>query len=457
MGAAVTTTTSFSRAETIASGARVATKCSMLSQIRCRCAVASPRLAVGSAEHWVALIVYVIVMLVVARVVVHLQRAQAVADEHDEDTLHLYELSDVLIGHKPLTELLQVVVDTIRATFGPRFVALLLPDEGVLAVVASAGDPTDDELADLAPPPGRPQRLATAEAPTAGGVLRVALTVAGRPVGLLALSDLTVDPHRRYLLNTYANQAAMAIERSQLREQAMRSELLEEVDRWRGALMGAVSHDLRTPLSTVKTAVSALRRPENGLTPADREELLALIENQSDRLDRLVTNLLDMTRIEAGTLELQRAACPVSELVDAALAALDATVPPERVTVDVGSDVPAVEVDQLLISQVVANLVDNALRYSPDGSPVEVRATLVGEVVELAVCDHGPGIAPEQRDRVFQMFNRVAGGGRAGLGLAIAKAFVEAHGESIRMDETPGGGASFVITLPVSPVPADAL
>jgi len=157
-------------------------------------------LAVGSAEHWVALIVYVIVMLVVARVVVHLQRAQAVADEHDEDTLHLYELSDVLIGHKPLTELLQVVVDTIRATFGPRFVALLLPDEGVLAVVASAGDPTDDELADLAPPPGRPQRLATAEAPTAGGVLRVALTVAGRPVGLLALSDLTVDPHRRYLL-----------------------------------------------------------------------------------------------------------------------------------------------------------------------------------------------------------------------------------------------------------------
>jgi two-component system sensor histidine kinase KdpD len=220
--------------------------------------------------------------------------------------------------------------------------------------------------------------------------------------------------------------------------------------------MGAVSHDLRTPLASVKTAVSELRRAENdgGLSPAARRELLALVEQQSDALDRLVANLLDMTRIQAGALELRRAITPVADVVDGALRA--SAVPADLVKADLPADLPAVDVDALLMEQVVANLLDNAARHSPEGSDITVSARGLGPVVELSVADRGPGVAPADRERVFTMFNRASGAGRAGLGLAIAKAFVEAHGQSISIGEAPGGGARFVVTMAAADDPAEA-
>ena len=149
-----------------------------------------------------------------------------------------------------------------------------------------------------------------------------------RPVGMLVLQDVQLAERERSLLGTFANQAALAVDRAQLREQALRTRLLEEIDRWRSALMGAASHDLRTPLASIKTAVSSLRQADARLGPEDRAELLELIELQSDRLARLVTNLLDMTRIEAGALELRPTSVGFDELVDEALASLGDIVSP---------------------------------------------------------------------------------------------------------------------------------
>ncbi len=411
-------------------------------------------LTVGAGENWVALGVYAVVMLVVARVVVFLQRARAEARRNEEATQRLYALSDLLIGDKPGTELLQQIVDTVHQAFRPRWVAALLPENGSLAVAATAGEPlTEAELAELTPVPGRPASLRPDRED--GGTVRIVLTARERPEGLVAVAGAPLAPHDQALLRTYANQAALALERSRLRQQALRGELLEEVDRLRDALMGAVSHDLRTPLASVKTAVTTLRRSSPSLGEADRDELLELIETQSDVLDRLVANLLDMTRIQSGALEVRPEISPVADVVEGALRAT--AVPPAAVVATLPPDLPPVEVDQVLMEQVLANLIDNAARHSPDGRPVELTAAAAGGTVELAVSDHGPGVPPAERERVFQMFNRVSGGGRAGLGLAIAKAFVEAHGETIRVEDAPGGGARFVVTMPPARLPAETM
>jgi two-component system sensor histidine kinase KdpD len=227
--------------------------------------------------------------------------------------------------------------------------------------------------------------------------------------------------------------------------------LLEEIDLWRRALMGAASHDLRTPLASMKTAVSNLRQADAQLTPEDRAELLELIEQQSDRLARLVTNLLDMTRIEAGALELRPSALPFEELVEEALGSLGGIVPADRVRVDAPTNLPLLVVDHVLMSQVLSNILENAGRLSPAQSNIVVSARQApssSDRVEVAVSDDGPGIAPGERERVFEMFSQNGAGGRAGLGLAIAKAFVEAHGGHIWVDPATEGGTRVVFTVP---------
>lgn len=408
-------------------------------------------LRVGAAQGWVALGIYAAVMLLVARMVSVLQQARAAARQREEDTRRIYVLSDSLIGDKPLDQLLQLTADTIERAFKATTVAVLLPDaQGRLSVSATAGAPLSPaDIVRLQPLTGRADTLRPAGA---DGWTRVVLTTGGRPIGLVALAGRLLDGHELELLRTYANHAALAIERRQLREQAMRNELLEQVDRWREALMGAVTHDLRTPLSSITAAVSALRRPGPALGAAERAELLELIDTQAGSLSRLVTNLLEMTRIHAGAIQLHREAVPVAELVEDARRALAGAGEPVALSARLPEDLPPVDVDHVLMVQALVNLLENAGRYSPAGRPVEVEAATHNGVVELAVRDHGPGVPPAERERIFEMFN-TTGGGRAGLGLTIARAFVEAHGQRLSVDDAEDGGARFVLTLPRAPFP----
>jgi two-component system sensor histidine kinase KdpD len=414
-------------------------------------------LTVRSPQNWIALAVYVAVVLIVARVVDQLQTAREQAVRRTQESGRMYELSQALIGDMSLSQLLAHIVQTVQAVFSPRWTALVLPAKArvggtdALRVAASAGQPlTDSDVASLTSSGATPRSLGFF---AAEGVRRVsvALVVNNGPVGMLVLQDVQLAGQERNLLGTFANQAALAVDRAQLREEALRARLLEEIDRWRSALMGAVSHDLRTPLASIKTAVSSLRERGMALGPDDRAELLELIELQADRLARLVTNLLDMTRIEAGALEVRSTVIPLDELVDEALGSLDGLVPADRVVVEAPENLPLLRIDHVLVSQVLANVLENAERLSPATSLIRVVARMVpgsNTMLEISVRDEGPGIAVSERERVFEMFSQNGGGGRAGLGLTIAKAFVEAHGGRIWIDPDVTHGARVVFTVP---------
>jgi two-component system, OmpR family, sensor histidine kinase KdpD len=407
-------------------------------------------LNVGTAQNWVALGVYVVVMLLVVRVVDRLDTARLEAQRGHEAMRRVSEVSELLVGDQPVEELLRNIVATAQTMFNVPGVSLLELENGQLVVVASAGEPlTTEELHQLDPQSGMPIRIGTA----GGGsseLRTVALSPSGRPVGILAMRGLAIAESDRALLNTFANDAALALERAQLREQALRSKLLEEADRFRRGLLGAVSHDLRTPLATIKVASSTLSSRGELLSFEDTQLLHELIEIESDRLTRLVTNLLDMTRIEAGVLTLDRATTSVSDLITESVAAMGSTLNDYALDVSAPTSLPDVNIDRVLMGQVLVNLLDNAARHAPAHSVIAVKGERRGSQVVLYVADQGPGVPINDRETIFDRFTQLSTGGRAGLGLTIAKTFVEAHGEHVWYEEVPGGGARFVVSLPAA-------
>jgi two-component system sensor histidine kinase KdpD len=258
-------------------------------------------------------------------------------------------------------------------------------------------------------------------------------------------------PARR-VLATFANQAALAVERGQQEEQRTRAVALQETDRLRTALLNSVSHDLRTPLASIKASASSLLDREVRWSDAERDEFLATINAETDRLTRLVHNLLDMSRIEAGALDPHLMESSIAELVGPVVRRARAA-SRQPVEVDVPDELAPVLADPVRLDQVLTNLLDNARAYA-DGSPVQVVARQAGATVELRVVDHGPGIPVPERERVFDQFYRVEGGrrpGGTGMGLAICRGIVQAHGGGLQVETTPGGGATFVLTLPALP------
>jgi two-component system sensor histidine kinase KdpD len=408
------------------------------------------KLTVGAAQNWVALGVYAVVMLLVAQVVAHLDSARSQAQQRAAEARRLSELSELLVDNRNVDELLATIVNAVKNVFGVSGVTLLLPHLGRLTIAASAGEPISaDDLRKLDSVSGVPVPVGTA-AGRDGELRTVALATSGRPVAMLALAGVPVSGADRALLRSFANHAAFALERAQLREQATKSELLEEIDRLRRALVGAVSHDLRTPLATMKVASSTLLDPQATLSGEDTHELHSLIDVQTDRLTHLVSSLLDMTRYQAGVLTVERTDCAVLDLVGDALAGIRPTLGDRAVDVTLPESLPQVSVDHLLISQVLANLLDNADRHAPPETPIAVTAQMCGDRVAVAVSDSGPGVPRGESEAVFDSFVRFDTGGRAGLGLAIAKTFVEAHGERIWVEDQPNGGARFVFTMPVA-------
>ncbi len=418
-------------------------------------------LTVGSGQGWVALVVYLVVVLLVANLITTLTRARTEARRHEADTSRLADLTERLIPERPLPDLLRLVATTVHEVFGPRWVAVLLPEGDTLRVAATAGDrPDEQDLAVLGPRRGRPAALGLSGS-NPDGVVSVALDVQGRPLGLLAMGDIELDAGQRQRLRLYSGQVARAIERSQLRELALEKEALESSDRWRRALLGGVSHDLRTPLATIKASVSTLRETGAALGAADRDELLELVEMQCDRLTRLVSNLLDASRIQAGALRLTRRPIRMEDLIGDALTALGGSLLDTRhgtlhgheVAVEIPDGLPSLELDEPLMVQALANVLDNAWRHAPPGTPVTVSVEPAPDHLALAVRDRGPGVPAEHRSDLFEMWTTHGGEEserRAGLGLALCRAFVEAHGGTVRLDESWTDGAGFVITLPVA-------
>ncbi|HEX8008751.1 MAG TPA: ATP-binding protein, partial [Trebonia sp.] len=248
----------------------------------------------------------------------------------------------------------------------------------------------------------------------------------------------------------FAAQAAAALDRERLRTQAAQAEALAEGNRIRTALLAAVSHDLRTPLASIKASVSSLRQGDVEWSAEDEAALLAAIEENADRLDDLIGNLLDMSRLHTGSLQPFLRPVAIDEVAPAALLGLDRG---SRLELRVPEDLPLVRADPGLLERVLANLFSNALRHSPASRPAELRASLLdnGDRVALEVADHGSGVPDPDKERIFEPFVRIdrqASG--VGLGLAVAKGFADAMGGSIAACDTPGGGLTVRVTLPAA-------
>jgi len=246
----------------------------------------------------------------------------------------------------------------------------------------------------------------------------------------------------------HARYEAVLAERERLAEEATRVAVLEKVDQQRSALLRSVSHDLRTPLATIR-AVSSDLRAGAAYDDATRDDLLDLVGDEAERLDRIVTNLLSLSRIEAGALQPDRQAVALDELVAERVRRLAPLFRHVRLQVEMPTDLPLVHADYSQLDQVVTNLLENAARHSPQRSTVRVGARARESVVEVWVADEGVGVAAFDRSRIFEPFQRGEGSASSGVGLAICKAIVEAHGGAIDVGPNPGGGARFSFTVPV--------
>jgi two-component system sensor histidine kinase KdpD len=255
------------------------------------------------------------------------------------------------------------------------------------------------------------------------------------------------------LIAGYAAQAAASLDRERLRTQAAQAEALAEGNRMRTALLAAVSHDLRTPLASIKASVSSLRQTDVTWSEEDEADLLATIEQNADRLDALIGNLLDMSRLHTGSLQPFLRPTAIDEVAPVAAVGLDDSL---RLELAVPDGFPLVLADPGLLERVLANLFSNALRYSPAGRPPELHAILDGDTVRLDVVDHGPGVPDEQKGRIFEPFERA--GDRhpgVGLGLTVARGFAEAMGGRIAALDTPGGGLTIRVMLPAAPAASE--
>jgi two-component system, OmpR family, sensor histidine kinase KdpD len=412
-------------------------------------------LSVGRAENWIGLVVYAVVGLAVGLVVDQLQRARLEAQRHADETQVLYDLSRLIAAEPTVDAGLHRVLRQLRGAVSASTTAVVSDEGDTPEVTAIEGDRFhDDHIAALGP------ILASADL-SAGPIVADQLTAipldapTGRLGFLVVAGDHLQDDARR-LLVPFAKQMAITVERARLAEEATRSKTLEEVDRLRSALMGAVSHDLRTPLACIKASVSDLLDSSVALDDTDRVTLLSTIEDEADRLTRLVANLLDMSRIEAGALEVRRTATPIDELVETVVNRLGTSVlRGHPVTVDADEDLPLGDIDYVLIDQLLTNLLENAAQHGPDRGPIRVHTTcLVSGWIDIHVVDQGPGIDVVERDRIFGLFYRLRQAGPrpsgTGLGLAICHAIALAHGGRIWIESTPGGGATFVVRLPAA-------
>ncbi|MGW2557145.1 ATP-binding protein [Streptomyces sp. NPDC001635] len=380
------------------------------------------RLTVADPRNIVAIVIFVAVAVSVASVVdLAARRTHQAARLRAESEILSFLSGSVLRGETSVDELLE----RVRETFGMDAAALLERSSevdpwtcaGSVGPGAAAERPED---ADVEVPIGD----------------HIALALSGR---VLPASD-------RRVLAAFAAQTVVALDRRRLQQEAEQARTLAEGNRIRTALLAAVSHDLRTPLAGIKASVTSLRSEDVEWSEEDRAELLASIEEGADRLDHLVGNLLDMSRLQTGTVTPLIRAVDLDEVVPMALGG----VPEDSVELDIPETLPMVDVDGGLLERTVANLVENAVKYSPLTTPVLVAASALADRVEVRIVDRGPGVPDEAKDRIFEPFQRYGDaprGAGVGLGLAVARGFAEAMGGTLNAEDTPGGGLTMVLTL----------
>ncbi|MER9076609.1 sensor histidine kinase KdpD [Mesorhizobium sp. M0904] len=420
-------------------------------------------LTIEDPESIVALAVFLVVAVIASNLTARVQRQAVAARSRARATEDIYLFSKKLAGAGTLDDVLWATAFQIASMLKLR-VVLLLPEDGTIAV--KAGYPPDDTLAEADIAAARwaweHNRAAGRGADTLPGAKRLYLPLrTGRTaVGVVGLDNdkqgPLLTPEQQRLLDALADQAAVAIERIQLVADVDRAKLAAEADRLRSALLTSISHDLKTPLAAIMGAAGTLRDFEAALSEQDRTELLSTVLDEAERLNRFIANLLDMTKIESGTMEPNYAFHYLGDIVGSALHRARKIVREHKTEIDIPSDLPMLRVDPVLFEQVLFNLLDNAAKYAPPGSTIRLQAWADNGFIILQIMDEGPGIPPADLKRVFDTFYRVRKGDQVragtGLGLSICRGFIEAMGGTLSAaNRSDRSGAVFTIKMQLVP------
>jgi len=444
-------------------------------------------LAVEELRNVVALVVFLIVSVVGGSLLSLARASAAEARRREAETAASLSLSHAMSSETEPARALEALCREVVASFDAPGSAVLAVDHGVWSVLAHAGDeaagrlPDQEErlFAERAMADGvytglgrtglsrhQPRIVQSAGLPSADrkrSVALVPLRVGERVLGVLRLdgpigsSPFSDAPER--LLSAVASEAALAVQRMELTQAAAHVAALREADELKTALLNAVSHDLRTPLASILASAGSLLQTDVDWTEVERLDFAEAIENEAQRLDRLVGNLLDLSRIESGSLRPDKVWYDLNALIEEVLDRLRPLMPGHRLIAHLDAGLPPVELDYIEIDAVITNLVENAAKYSPTGTAIELSTSMREDAVVVQVADRGPGLPADALLRVFESFYRAAGtqAKGSGLGLAVAKGLVEAHDGHITVQNRQGGGALFAFELPLSRPPTTAV
>jgi two-component system sensor histidine kinase KdpD len=418
--------------------------------------------AVSDVKYFFTFAVMFIVAFVISRLTLRVREQAAAARRREKRTAALYNLSRELVHERGIARISAVSVKHIGDVFS-RQIVILVPDEWgkLTTTVAGPGafslDQNELSVAQWAFDHRKEAGLGTDTLPGAEA-LYLPLITSSRTVGVLGMlqspSVGVLDHEQIHVLESFANQIAVAIDRALLSEEAQQALLKAETETLRNTLLSSVSHDLRTPLAAITGAATTLLEKDISLNQSGRQELVQTIFEEAEHLNQIIRNVLNMTRLESGAITVKKEWQPFEEIVGAVLNRLSDKLKDRPLTINLPVDLPLVPFDPLLIEQVLMNLLDNAVRYTPQGTPIELSAMLKEREIVVTLSDRGPGIPAGEEERIFEKFIRgAATGGGIGLGLTICDAIVTAHGGRIWAENRPGGGAVFRFTLPIDQHP----
>ncbi len=418
--------------------------------------------AVEEAQYLLTFAGLLIVGLVISTLTATVRDQFRAAQRREAQTAASYDFSRTLAAATGLKAIMRATTTHVKRVFN-RDVVILLPEPNRDSISLHAFNPDlildeyEQAVATWSFQSGQPAGRGTQTFPATSLRYHPLITARG-VVGILGIkSPESADrliPEQLRLLEIFASQAAVAIERAQLDEQAQQANLLREKEKLQAALLNSISHDLRTPLASITGVLSSIRDDEGYLDEITQHELVENAWEEADRMNRLVGNLLDMTRLQAGAVRAGRELCDVQDVAGVALAELSDRIKDRPISIDFPTDLPLVPIDFVLMSRVFINLLDNAHKYSPSGTPIEITARSNDSNIDIEIADRGLGIPPDELTLVFEKFYRVRrsdGASGTGLGLSICKGIVEVHGGRIWATNRPGGGTIITISLPKVP------
>jgi len=419
--------------------------------------------AVSDVRFFLTFAVMFIVSVVISRLTIRVRLQAEAARLRERRTAALYKLSRDLVRERGAGRLSEISIKHISEVFDSQ-VAILIPDgqnhlSPAVSGASSSFTPDQQEIS-VAQWVYEHRQSAGVGTDTLPGAkaMYLPLVASSGAIGVVGILPKNAsdgfEPEQFHYLEAFANQTAIAIERSFLGEAAQRALLKAETESLRNTLLSSISHDLRTPLSAITGAATTLLQKDIAFDRIARSELLQTIQEEAEHLNRIIKNVLDMTRLESGTIKLNKEWQPLEEIVGAVLNRLGERLNDHPVTVKLQGNLPLIPFDSLLLEQVFMNLFDNAIKYSPPGTPLELSASETFYTVTVELADRGPGIPPGEEEHIFDKFvrGRSTGGG-VGLGLAICRTIINAHGGKIWAENREGGGAVFRFTLPAAGLP----